>query len=93
MKRKYPFALVSRSGIVLSIFLLSVGSAIYTESNAQEARQTSPNQGLEQRLQEQVGVEANRIFSRTMTLFNILLATLALLLAVAIAALWLLRRL
>ncbi|NJN59385.1 MAG: hypothetical protein HC879_18750 [Leptolyngbyaceae cyanobacterium SL_5_9] len=45
-----------------------------------------------QQTQEQVQAEANRVFSRTTTLFNVLLAVLALLLVAAIAALWLLRR-
>jgi hypothetical protein len=46
----------------------------------------------ERELQDQVQAEANRIFSRTMLLFNLMLGLLAILLGGAIVALWILRR-
>ena len=97
MKQLNPklLPLVSQIGIVLSTFLVSVGNA-YAQSLLDNREPTktvivAQAQQLEQLQQErrinaQVQAEANQIFSRTMTLFNVLLVTLALLLAAAIAA-------
>lgn len=104
MKHKnLKLPLVSQSGIVLSTFLVSIGFAQAQPIEPKTLESTPKTvivaqaQQLEQlqqerRVQQQVQAEANQIFSRTMTLFNILLVTLALLLAAAIAALFLLRR-
>ena len=103
MKQPNPklLPLGSQIGIVLSTFLVSVGNA-YAQSPlvdnreptktviVAQAQQSELQQ--ERRINAQVQAEANQIFSRTMTLFNLLLVTLALLLAAAIAALFLLRR-
>ncbi len=92
-------AFMSQSGIILSTFLLSVGSANALSPQSQvpasppTAILAQARQELQQqREQQQFQAEANRILSRTMTLFNILLAILVLLLATAIIALFLLRQ-
>ncbi|HEY9709650.1 MAG TPA: hypothetical protein V6D48_15705, partial [Oculatellaceae cyanobacterium] len=103
-KNLHIFAWVARVSVMLSTFLLSVGLAMAQPVNP-NAPGENPNSGLstrerqeldrlreDRRIQQQVQLEANRAFSRTTTLFNVMLATLALLLAGAIAALWLLRR-
>ena len=102
-KNTYIFPLVSQGGVVVSTFLLSVGIASAaikpntlqpTGASIQLAQAQPELEQLrqERQVQQQVQAEANRIFNRTMSLFNILLATLALLLAAAIVALILLRR-
>lgn len=98
MKRKNSqvFPLMWRSGIILSTFLLSVGVTIPSPATAASEpilAQASPQERELERLRsEQLQGEASRLFGPTVTLFNILLATLAVLLAGAIAALVLLRR-
>ncbi|HEY9668020.1 MAG TPA: hypothetical protein V6C91_14510, partial [Coleofasciculaceae cyanobacterium] len=93
-KNRYIFALVARVSAILSTFLLSVGLAI-----AQPAPTSIPAASLqeqqelerlreERRIREQVQSEV----SQTTTLFNVMLATLAVLLAAAIVGLFLLRR-
>ena len=94
------FAWMAQVSVILSTFLLSVGLAIAqpAKPNAPESaatttisiqeRQELERLRQERRLQQQVQAEANRAFSQTTTLFNIMLATLALLLASAIIALF-----
>ncbi|HAA29916.1 MAG TPA: hypothetical protein DCE56_22215, partial [Cyanobacteria bacterium UBA8553] len=102
-KNLHIFAWVARLSVILSTFLLSVGLAMAqpvkpnAEINPTSALSTRERQELDRlredrRIQQQVQLEANRAFNQTTTLFNVMLATLALLLGGAIAALWLLRR-
>ncbi|NEQ22241.1 MAG: hypothetical protein F6K28_24215, partial [Microcoleus sp. SIO2G3] len=98
------FAWLAQCSVILSTFLLSVdlANAQSANPNAPESTPTSvisnqERQELERlreerRISEQVQVEASRAFTRTTTLFNIMLATLALLLAGSLVALFLLRR-
>ncbi|HLO50631.1 MAG TPA: molybdenum ABC transporter substrate-binding protein, partial [Kamptonema sp.] len=104
MKRKHPkFALVLAGNAVLSTLLLSVGVAFGAPAspNAPEATSTTipSKERLEieklrsqNRILERTQAENVRSFSRTTTLFNVVLVAMAVLLATAIAALLLLRR-
>ncbi|NEP49304.1 MAG: hypothetical protein F6K65_10930, partial [Moorea sp. SIO3C2] len=93
MKRKNQdmLALVWRSTIVLSFFLLPVGLG-----SAQSIEPDPPKQIVAQSSsQKPVQTDANLSFKRVTLLSNVLLivlVTLVLLLVAAIAALWLLRR-
>ncbi len=99
MSSKYPqFSLwLSPSSLILTILLLPTGWACaQSTSTPQILWPQSPQLAQlpsESQIQERIEAEANRIFSRTITQFNlIILATLALLLTGALASLWLLRR-
>jgi uncharacterized protein HemX len=92
------FVLLARVSVILSSFLLSVGLAIAQSAppptsglSNQERQEIDRSQG---RLdsQAQVMAEANRAFSQTTMLLNLMLVTLALILGAAIAAFLLLRR-
>ncbi len=88
------FAWMAHISVILSTFLFSVGLALAQPAPAPtSALSTQERQELERLredrwVQRQVQAEVNR----TTTLFNVMLVTLALLLAGAIAGLFLLRR-
>ena len=95
MKRKNQkvFTLVSRSGIILSTLLLSIGVAsVPTRSDASNLTlaqvPTQEQEKLEPRQERlQVQAEFYRDLDRTTTLFNVLLGILVLLLGAALLAL------
>lgn len=92
MKRKdrERLKLGARSSLALISVLLSVGVVRAQPAPVEPPTRLSPQERQEleqlrqqQRVQAQVQAEASQIFSRTVTLFNILLAVLALLLVAA----------
>ena len=99
MSNKHPkFSLwLSQSSLILATLLIPSGGAIARSiSIPQNLLAQSPQLTQvpsDQQIEERIQAEANRVFSRTIAQFNlIILATLALLLAGAIASLWLLRK-
>ncbi|MGB5900829.1 MAG: hypothetical protein WBG66_21745, partial [Geitlerinemataceae cyanobacterium] len=98
MKRKNPeiFPWVSRSGVILSVLLLSVGAVgaqVPPTPTTKPGISPQEQQELEQLreaqiIREQVQAEV----AQTKAVFNVLLGVLGLLLASALVGLWLLRR-
>ncbi|MEB3338009.1 MAG: hypothetical protein VKJ46_11130, partial [Leptolyngbyaceae bacterium] len=97
-----PFG--SHSSLTLLMCLLSVGVASIKPAGAFSSRPNLDAAHLGQRqvllaqipqeaqVSQQVKAEVDRTLSRMATLFNILLGTLVVLLALAIATLWIMRR-
>ncbi len=87
----WPTIIISIISIILT-FLLSFTPAKGEPMTPEPIITPLEQVDTEKLIQEQVQAEANRIFSQTINTFNLLLAILVVLIAAAIASIWLLRK-